>query len=66
MFYAAVHWYLNAAKLKAEYFALLGNGLCVTDGNRGECSWRATQMIKAWEEDLGRFSLEEGLKGRYR
>lgn len=65
-FILQVHWYMNATKLKAKYFALLGNAHCVRDRNQGECSWSATQKTKAWEKDLRSFSLEEGLKGRYR
>lgn len=61
-----VHRYVNATKLKAKYFTLLGNVLSLRDRNQGACSGRATQMTKAWEKDLGGFSLEEGLKGRYR
>lgn len=65
-FILRVHRYMNATKLKAKYFALLGNVLSVRDRNQGECSWRATQMTKTWEKDLSRFTLEEGLEGRYR
>lgn len=52
---------MNATKLKAKYFALPGNVLSVKDRNLGECNWRATQLTKEWEKELGRFSLEEGL-----
>lgn len=65
-FILQVHRYTNATKLKAKYFALLGSVLCVRDRNQGEWSWRAAQMTRAWEKDLGSFSLEEGLKGRRR
>lgn len=65
-FILRVHRYMNATKLRAKYFALLGNVLPVRGRNQGECSWRATQMTKAWEKDMGRFCLEEGLKGRCR
>lgn len=52
---------MNATKLKAKYFALLGNVLSVKDRKQGERNWRATQMTKQREKELDRFSLEERL-----
>lgn len=62
-FILLVHQYMNATKLKAKYFALLGNVLSAFNKSQKPRSvqGRATQTTKAWWKKKKR--TEGGLKG---